>query len=91
MAPKMTPKWLPNRSKLGLKSVPKQFLHANASSPSARAQKPLRKPIWDRFGAHLGSIWAPFLKDFGPLWTYKEDLDMIMDRFLLPMSHNIPI
>ena len=54
-------------------------LHANASSPSVRAQKPLRKPIWDRFGTHLGSIWAPFLTDFGQLWTYTEDLGTIMD------------
>ena len=86
--PKMAPKSLQVEPKIGSQTI---CLHANGSSPSVRAQKPLRKPIWDRFGAHLGSIWAAFLMDFGQLWTYKEDLDLIMDRFPLAMSNNIPI
>ena len=86
--PKMAPKSLQVGPKIGSQTI---CLHVNACSPSVRAQKPLRKPIWDRFGAHLGSIWAPFLTDFGELWAYKEDLDMIMDRFPLAMSNNIPI
>ena len=86
--PKMAPKSLQVGPKIGSQTI---CLHANASSPSVRAQKPLRKPIWDRFGTHLGSIWAPFLMDFEQLWTYKEALDMIMDRFPLAMSNNIPI
>ena len=85
---KMAPKSLQVGPKIGSQTI---CLHVNNSSPSVRAQKPLRKPIWDRFGAHLGSIWAPFLMDFEQLWTYKEALDMIMDRFPLAMSNNIPI
>ena len=53
--PKMAPKSLQIGPKIGSQTI---CLHANASSPSVRAQKPLRKPIWDRFGAHLASIWA---------------------------------
>lgn len=86
--PKIAPKSLQVGPKIGSQTI---CLHAIASSPSVRAQKPLRKPIWDRFGAHLGSIWVPFLMDFGQLWTYDEDLDMIMDRFPLAMSNNLPI
>ena len=86
--PKMAPKSLQVGPKIGSQTI---CLHVNNSSPSVRAQKPLRKPIWDRFGTHLGSIWAPFLMDFEQLWTYKEALDMIMDRFPLAMSNNIPI
>ena len=86
--PKMAPKSFQVGPKIGSQTI---CLHANASSPSVRAQRPLRKPIWDPFGAHLGSIWARFSTDFGQLWTYKEDLDRIMDWFPLHMSNNIPI
>ena len=50
--PKMAPKSLQVGPKIGSQTI---CLHANASSPSVRAQRPLRKPIWDRFGTHLGS------------------------------------
>ena len=84
----MAPKSLQVAPKIGSQAI---FLHVNPSSPSVPAQRPLRKLIWDRYGAHLGSIWAPLLMDFEQLWTYKEALDMIMDRFPLAMSNNIPI
>ena len=67
--PKMAPKSLQVGPKMGSQTI---CLHANASSPSVRAQKPLRKPILDRFGAHLGSIWARFSTDFGQLWAIKK-------------------
>ena len=53
--PKVVPKSLQVGPKIGSQTI---CLHANASSPSVRAQKPLRKPIWHRFGTHLGSIWV---------------------------------
>ena len=55
--PKMAPKSLQVGPKIGSQTI---CLHANASSPSVRAQKPLRKPIWDRFGAHLAPVWGRF-------------------------------
>ena len=62
--PKMAPKSLQVGPKIGSQTI---CLHVNASSPSVRTQKPPRKPIWDRFGTHLGSIWVRFSKDFGQL------------------------
>ena len=55
--PKMAPKSLQVGPKIGSQTI---CLHVNASSPSAPAQKPLRKPIWDPFGVDFGSIFKGF-------------------------------
>ena len=85
--PKMAPKSLQVGPKIGSQTI---CLHVNNSSPSFRAQKPLGKPIWDRFGAHLGSIWAPFSMDFEQLWTILASLTRIPEStYFFPFSLNM--
>ena len=72
--PKMAPKSLQVGPKIGSQTI---CLHVNASSPSVRAQKPLRKPIWDPFGLDLGSIFNGFWSNCGRMKRIWPDSGLI--------------
>ena len=57
----MTPKWLSTRSKLGLKSVPKQFV---STLMLLLPRSVLRNLCGSRFGTDLELIWGRFGLDF---------------------------